>query len=58
MFEYIERYCSTMESLGTDISECTQYSELKQEIVMCMERRTRLHMYEESSIVLEYIQIW
>jgi hypothetical protein len=58
MFEYIERYCGAMESLGTDISERTQYSELKEEIVMCMERRTRLHMHEESSIVLKYAQVW
>ena len=58
MFEYIKWYCSTMESLGADISECTQYSKLKEEIVMCMECCTRLHMYEESSIVLEYTQIW
>jgi hypothetical protein len=58
MFEYIEWYCCTMESLGTYISKCPQYSELEEEIVMCMECRTRLHMDEESSIVLEYAQIW
>jgi hypothetical protein len=55
--EYIECNWTLSEALRSDISECSQYSKLKQEIVMLMKGYASLHVEKESSIVLEYAHI-